>query len=136
MDGWSSLFSKRRGFAVFCLAVFSGLAACGGTERTPVRSTALPSSAILDATPRFAEGPVGTACLIHNRGTADAQKCGCIQAAANLTLSQAEQQRATRFFAEPEVLQRIKLSDTAEAERFWASWVAFAETAERLCKNA
>jgi hypothetical protein len=96
---------------------------------------ALPSSAALDAAPRFAEGPVGTACLIHNRGTADAQKCGCIQAAANLTLNQAEQQRATRFFAEPEVLQRIKLSDTAEAERFWASWASFAETAERLCKD-
>ena len=40
-----------------------------------------------------------------------------------------------RFFAEPEVLQRIKLSDTVEAERFWASWAAFAETAEQLCKD-
>ena len=114
--------------------LFGVLTSCGDTSG-PANSSIgkLPAVSIEDA-PRFAQGPIGTACNIHNRGRAGASRCGCVQAAANLTLSQSQQQRATRFFAEPELLQQIKLSDTPENERFWYTWAQFAETAERMCR--
>ena len=111
------------------------LVACADAPRTTPSTIKVAPAEITEATPRFASGPIGTACLIHNRNTAGEARCGCIQAAANLTLSQAEQQRSVRFFNEPELLQTIKLSDTPENERFWAVWAAFAETAEDLCKG-
>lgn len=58
-----------------------------------------------------------------------------MQAAANLTLSQAQQQRSVSFFNDPEALQAMKLSDTPQNERFWKNWAAFAETAEELCEE-
>lgn len=117
------------------MLVVLGLAACGGGTRDTSATGALPSQIDLASAPRFAQGPIGTACKIHNRQVATARKCGCIQAAADLTLSQSQQQRASRFFAEPELLQRVKLSDTPPDERFWETWARFAETAELLCES-
>lgn len=110
------------------------LASCTGEP--PASRSINPDLPAVDisSAPRFAQGPLATACNIHNRRTANAEQCGCIQAAANLTLSQAEQQRAVRFFSEPELLQSVKLSDTPENERFWYRWARFAETAERMCE--
>jgi hypothetical protein len=48
-------------------------------------------------------------------------------------LSRSDQLKAVGFFEQPELLQRIKLSDTPENERFWYAWARFAETAERMC---
>lgn len=109
------------------------LCACGNEPVQRVQVADVPPAAIDASTPRFAEGPIGTACKIHNRGQANTARCGCIQAAANLTLSQSQQQRSVRFFNEPELLQAVKLSDTPANERFWKEWAAFAETAENLC---
>jgi len=88
---------------------------------------------ISESTPRFAAGPIATACQIHNRNRATTERCGCIQAAANITLSKSQQERSVRFFAEPDLLQTVKASDTPENERFWDAWDGFAETAEALC---
>ncbi len=112
-------------------AFFAALSACDSGSSAPGRIELAEVS--IEGAPRFAAGPVATACNIHNRGTANRQKCGCIQAAADLTLSQAQQQRSTRFFTEPELLQAVKLSDTPQNERFWYEWERFAETAERMC---
>lgn len=129
--GYSRYMGRRaRPLGALALAVF--LAACGGS-REPAPRIAV-AEIDLQGANRFAEGPINTACTIHYRRTGKAQKCGCIQAAANRTLSQAQQQRAVRFFAEPELLQRIKLSDTPPDERFWEDWARFAETAEALCR--
>ncbi|AVL53852.1 hypothetical protein CEP88_15415 [Roseobacter denitrificans] len=114
-------------------ALMLGLAACGGGGATPAPKTLTPVS--LEGAQRFATGPIGTACNIHNRRTASQARCGCVQAAANLTLTQAEQQRSARFFAEPELLQQVKLSDSPASERFWYAWAAFAQTAEVLCAD-
>lgn len=111
------------------------VAGCGGSGPRSVEIADVPPADIDAATPRFAQGPIATACLIHDRRGTSTARCGCVQAAANLTLSQAQQQRSSRFFNEPELLQAIKLSDTPENERFWAVWAAFAETAEELCKG-
>ncbi|MEM6564353.1 MAG: hypothetical protein AAF665_07910 [Pseudomonadota bacterium] len=118
------------------LAVLLGLClltGCGGSSRDPRDVTTI-SPAALENAPRFASGPIATACSVHNRGRPEAKQCGCIQSAANLTLSQQEQQRASRFFAEPELLQNIKLSDSPTNERFWYTWANFAETAEKMCR--
>ncbi|WP_227271684.1 hypothetical protein [Roseobacter weihaiensis] len=119
----------RSGILVLGLSL---VAACGGNDRTA--EVVLPAS--VENAPRFATGPIGAACLIHNRRVADQERCGCIQAAANLTLSQSDQQRAVRFFGEPELLQQIKLSDSPENERFWYAWAGFAETAETMCASS
>lgn len=116
----------------FCLVT---LAACGSE---PPASQNLPGTAAtlqLVAGATTAQGPIGAACNTYNRKTANAQRCGCIQAAADLTLSKSDQQKATRFFAEPELLQAIKLSDTPKNERFWYTWARFAETAEQMCSS-
>lgn len=110
------------------------LAACSAREP---RNAYVPQIAPANLTnaPQFATGPISTACIIHDRRAATQARCGCVQAAANLTLSQSEQQRAVRFFAEPELLQAIKASDTPVNERFWDVWDNFADTAEQLCRD-
>ncbi|MGD9293941.1 MAG: hypothetical protein PVI41_03580 [Roseobacter sp.] len=116
-----------------CAAVLTAaLSACGSTPPSgPARGDLGPVS--IEGAPRFAQGPISTACTLSNRGGVSTQKCGCIQAAANLTLSREQQQRSTRFFSEPELLQSVKLSDTPANEKFWYDWARFAETAEALC---
>ena len=52
-----------------------------------------------------------------------------------MTLSADQQRQGADFFNDPEVLQRMKLSDSAANERFWDNWASFAETAETLCKS-
>jgi len=128
----SNRFAKHTILAVALL----GLTACGGGTRETPAPDVTTAQIDLASAPRFAQGPVGTACKIHNRDVATARVCGCIQAAADMTLSQSQQQRAVRFFAEPELLQQMKLSDTPANERFWKSWARFAETAELLCESA
>jgi hypothetical protein len=123
----------RRAF--WLAGVVGFVAACGDAPKTAPSTIKVAPAEINASTARFASGPIATACLIHDRRGASKARCGCVQAAANLTLSQAQQQRSSRFFNEPELLQAIKLSDTPENERFWAVWAAFAETAEELCKG-
>ena len=114
-------------------ALVFGLAACGGGAPNPAPKPVNPAS--LEGVQRFATGPIGAACNIHNRRAASQARCGCVQAAADLTLTQSEQQRSARFFAEPELLQQVKLSDSPASERFWYAWAAFADTAEALCAD-
>lgn len=128
-------FPRRSASHAILTGVVLGLAACGGGSGDTPLPRATTAQIDLGSAPRFAQGPVGTACKIHNRQVATAQKCGCIQAAADMTLSQSQQQRAARFFAEPELLQQVKLSDTPPDERFWQTWARFAETAELLCES-
>lgn len=111
------------------------LAGCGGgsIETPPPRiaAAAFPEGAV-----PFAEGAIGNACLVHRRTGATRSRCGCIQAAADLTLSQSEQQRGTAYFSDPGQLQDVRQSDSPANERFWQAWTRFAETAEALCTGA
>lgn len=111
--------------------MLTGLVGCGSgssTGRLPPVST--------EGAPRFAAGPINNACSTHAGRRSSAAHCGCIQAAANLTLDASDQRRAVRFFGDPEALQKVKLSDTPEDERFWYVWARFAETAEGMCKGS
>jgi hypothetical protein len=117
------------------LAMAAALAACGGGNRSqPSPGNDLPS-VDTDGVARFASGPILTACTRQPINAATRARCGCVQAAANLTLSASDQQRGARFFEDPEVLQAMKLSDTPANERFWDRWERFAETAESMCRG-
>lgn len=130
-----SVISPQQTRRVLCaLALGMTLTACNAPA-LPRIGTANIAPANLENAPRFANGPIATACLIHDRRAANQTRCGCVQAAADLTLSQSEQQRAVRFFAEPELLQTIKQSDTPTNELFWDVWANFADTAEQLCRD-
>ena len=109
------------------------LCACGGREAPRQISVAPPAPPVGGGAPQFASGPIGTACLIHKRPGATPARCGCVQAAANNTLNQAQQQRSVLFFSEPGRLQDIRQSDAPANERLWEAWKRFAETAEALC---
>lgn len=115
-------------------SAFAVLSSCGGAPEPPASLSAAGMPSTLVPVSKFAQGPISSACNANNRRSASRQTCGCIQAAANLTLSAAQQRRGARFFDDPEVLQTMKLSDTPGNEKFWDDWARFAETAETLCR--
>ena len=55
---------------------------------------------LLTAGPSFA-GQIERACLASERGCGLRSVCGCLQGAANVTLSVKDQKRAAAFFADP-----------------------------------
>ncbi|MCU0907945.1 MAG: hypothetical protein MUF73_10955 [Rhodobacteraceae bacterium] len=79
-------------------------------------------------------GGIAAACVTGPRQTADQRAlCACIQSAANRTLSAADQRRAAPFFADPDRAHRVRLSDTARDDAFWARYLAFVAEAEAAC---
>jgi hypothetical protein len=117
------------------LLLLAGLAACGGGTPRGDTSPLRLQQVSTDGVARFASGPIQTACRAQPRGNASIAKCGCVQAAADLTLSRDEQKQGARFFQNPELLQQMKLSDTPKNERLWYTWERFAQTAETLCRD-
>jgi len=94
------------------LVIVMGLAACGGGSA----------------------GGIAAACVSGPRQTADQRAlCSCIQGVADRTLSGADQRRVVPFFADPERAHRVRLSDTARDDAFWARYMAFVDTAEATC---
>ena len=79
-----------------------------------------------------AAGPLGSACLQSGRG-ANQPLCACIQNAANMTLSGADQKRAARLFADPDKAEEIRISDSASNRAFWERYQGFASAAGSLC---
>ncbi|MEM1351899.1 MAG: hypothetical protein AAGF27_06120 [Pseudomonadota bacterium] len=110
------------------------LASCANAPQTRTTLSTSGAPVSLVAAPKYAQGLISTACEVNNRRSATQQTCGCIQAAANMTLSPSQQRRGAKFFDDPEVLQKMKLSDTPANEKFWDDWARFAETAEAICR--
>jgi hypothetical protein len=81
----------------------------------------------------MASGPINQACLASDRKARSRALCGCIQAAANQTLTGAQQRRAVAFYSNPQLAQDIRQSDSPNDERFWEAYRAYGERAERLC---
>ena len=73
------------------------------------------------------------ACIKSVRGAGNRALCGCIQDAANLTLTTKDQRLAATFFADPHRAQEIRQSDRRNHEAFWERYQNFGQTAETFC---
>lgn len=73
------------------------------------------------------------ACIASERSPGQRTLCGCIQQAANRTLSLNEQRRAAAFFDDPHQAQVVRQSDRPSDERFWQRYKEFGRVAEVYC---
>jgi hypothetical protein len=80
-------------------------------------------------------GPIGNACMDSPRARGNAALCRCIQAAADATLTRAEQRRAARFFRDPHRAQETRASTTEADNQFWRRYVSFGQLAEGQCAS-
>lgn len=79
-------------------------------------------------------GVIERACLKSNREAATRSLCGCIQDAANLTLSKSDQKLAASFFRDPHKAQVVRQSNNRGHEAFWQRYQNFGATAQVFCK--
>jgi hypothetical protein len=101
------------------------LAGCGGGDR-------FRGDTVSRGSP-MAFGPISKACMASDRKARSRALCGCIQAAADQTLSGSQQRRAVRFYRDPHSAQEIRQSDRASNERFWKAYADYGERARQLC---
>ena len=73
------------------------------------------------------------ACLKSDRSSGNRTLCGCIQDAANLTLTSRDQRLAAQFFSNPDKAQAVRTSSTRRNEVFWERYENFGRTAEYYC---
>jgi hypothetical protein len=106
------------------LVTASMLAACGASS---------PDRGSPGTVTRVATGSIANACLNSGRKAANRQLCGCIQFAADQSLSGSDQRRGAAFFGAPEKAHAVRLSDTPSADAFWERWTNFGKTARKLC---
>jgi len=116
------------------------LSACGNRLAAPGNAggvrQAPATSAGSAATVPFASGPIQSACVRSGRKGATRQLCGCVQAAADGTLSSRDQSLAVSFYGDPHRGQDVRQSDTPSNEAFWQRYKLFVARAERQCAAA
>jgi hypothetical protein len=78
-------------------------------------------------------GPIERACNASDRSAATRALCACIQDVADATLTNSDQRRAAKFFADPQKAQDTRQSDVASHESFWQRYKQFGVTAEAWC---
>ncbi len=79
-----------------------------------------------------AAGPIERACMASDRG-GNRSLCGCIQQAADMTLSGGDQKRAAKFFKDPEAANATWISQSKSDDAFWERYKSFGQTAEAYC---
>ncbi|XDA97671.1 lipoprotein [Sulfitobacter sp. LCG007] len=104
------------------LGIVAALSACGGRKNASVPTTL------------FETGPIYSACLKLNKREASRERCGCVQAVADMSLSGGEQRKGAKLFKDPHRAQEVRQSDRSSDERFWLKWRAFGEQSERYCR--
>jgi hypothetical protein len=77
-------------------------------------------------------GPIERACMASDRG-GNRSLCGCIQQAADMTLSGGEQRRAAKFFKDPEAAHATWTSQSKSDDAFWDRYKSFGQTAQAYC---
>lgn len=77
-------------------------------------------------------GPIERACMASDRG-GNRSLCGCIQQAADMTLSGGDQRRAAKFFKDPEAAHATWVSQSKSDDAFWDRYKSFGQTAEAYC---
>lgn len=86
------------------------------------------------ASPLFAN-QIERACMNSDRSGGNRAVCGCIQDAANLTLTSKDQRLAATFFKDPDRAQEIRQSKRNSHETFWKRYKNFGQTAELFCQG-
>ena len=81
-------------------------------------------------------GDIEKACLKSERAAGNRALCGCIQRAADVTLTRSDQRLAASFFAEPDRAEGVRRSDSRANHQFWERSLAFGETAEAFCSTS
>ncbi|MES2914405.1 MAG: hypothetical protein V4753_04715 [Pseudomonadota bacterium] len=79
-----------------------------------------------------AAGPIERACMASDRG-GSRSLCGCIQQAADMTLSGGDQKRAAKFFKNPDAAHATWTSQSKSDDAFWDRYKSFGQTAEAYC---
>lgn len=77
-------------------------------------------------------GPIERACMASDRG-GSRSLCGCIQQAADMTLSGGDQRRAAKFFKNPDAAHATWVSQSKSDDAFWDRYKSFGQTAEAYC---
>jgi hypothetical protein len=103
--------------------------------RAILLSAIVTSGLLFGATPSSA-GVIERACLSSERASGNRALCGCIQNAANRTLSGGDQRAAARFFRDPDRAQQVRMSSRASDRAFWERYRAFGSYAERTCASS
>lgn len=80
-------------------------------------------------------GPIEVACLKSDRARGQVALCGCIQDAADMTLTKRDQKLAASFFSDPHRAQEIRQSDSRRHEAFWDRYKNFGLAAETFCRR-
>jgi len=101
------------------------------THRT-LRVSAMVAVSLLAATSGARAGTIENACRNSQRVN-DMSVCSCIQGVANQILTSSDQRLAAKFFRDPQKAQDVRMSSTPDHEQFWARYVAFGDTASRVC---
>lgn len=78
---------------------------------------------------------IKNACLGSDRSGGNYALCGCIQDAANRTLTARDQRLAATFFGDPQRAQEIRQSSRSSYERFWERYRNFGLAAEAFCQG-
>ncbi len=86
------------------------------------------------AQPLFAQ-QIESACLKSGRAFGQRALCGCIQDAANMTLTPRDQRTAATFFSDPHRAQEARQSTRKADSAFWERYQNFAQTAETFCQR-
>ncbi len=95
---------------------------------------ALTVASIIALTAGMAQaGTIERACNKSDRQAANRSLCGCIQDAADMTLSGSDQRLAAKFFDDPHMAQEIRQSDRPSHEVFWKRYKEFGATAKTYC---
>lgn len=79
-------------------------------------------------------GQIEQACLNSDRARGQRALCGCIQDAANMTLTAKDQKLAATFFADPHRAQEVRQSKSRRMESFWDRYENFGLAAETFCR--
>ncbi|MBN2905766.1 MAG: hypothetical protein JXJ18_03550 [Rhodobacteraceae bacterium] len=97
-----------------------------------MKTRALVALLAMVSTPVFA-GTIERACLKSDRPGVSRGVCGCIQQAADLTLTSGDQKKAASFFRDPHKAQVVRQSDRRTDAAFWERYKRFGATAEAYC---
>jgi len=84
-----------------------------------MKRLALITSLCVAASGMASASQIERACLTSDRPGVSRALCGCIQDAANITLSSKDQRLAASFFSDPQRSQVVRKSDTRQDDAFW-----------------